>query len=79
MLARTALVRTVARTSAKRKMSDAAPKMHKFKDEQAVLEATRPPKDPHEHVSFMVRITMNVLGIRKMTFNYRIPTTLPFA
>ena len=50
MLARTALVRSVARASAKRSMSD-APKMHKFKDCSAQLKATRPPPDPHEHVS----------------------------
>lgn len=50
MLGRSALVRNVARASTRRNMSD-APKMHKFKDCSADLKATRPPKDPHEHVS----------------------------
>jgi hypothetical protein len=50
MLGRSALVRTVARANARRSMSD-TPKMHKFKDCAGELKATRPPKDPHEHVS----------------------------
>lgn len=49
MLARSALARTVARTScARRSMSD-APKMHKYKNCEQVLKETRPPSG-HAHV-----------------------------
>eukprot|EP00544_Gedaniella_sp_CCMP2646_P003369 CAMPEP_0202487128 /NCGR_PEP_ID=MMETSP1361-20130828/5546_1 /ASSEMBLY_ACC=CAM_ASM_000849 /TAXON_ID=210615 /ORGANISM="Staurosira complex sp., Strain CCMP2646" /LENGTH=89 /DNA_ID=CAMNT_0049116449 /DNA_START=35 /DNA_END=301 /DNA_ORIENTATION=- len=51
MLARSALARTVARTSGSRRSMSDAPKMHKYKNCEQLLKETRPPSG-HAHLTF---------------------------